>query len=115
MPVLMPSGKLLRLSIDIASGNVAAKCLVGYNAGIQQPRPSRRNTFENIQVLKNLLVQLSDQSSDAVESQTIEIKSWCHDDRQLAEKVAEAAACLANTDGGIVLVGIDDKRNGRDK
>lgn len=62
-----------------------------------------------------LLVQLSDQSSDAVESQKLEIKSWCHDDRQLADKVGEAAAFLANTDGGIVLVGVDDKRIGRDK
>jgi hypothetical protein len=46
---------------------------------------------------------------EVIEHEELEIKGWCGDDRQLAEKVVEAASCLANAHGGIVLVGIDEK------
>ena len=38
-------------------------------------------------------------------------KSWCHDDRQLTEKIADAVSCLANALGGVVLVGIGEEPN----
>ncbi len=56
----------------------------------------------------NILVQLCSQDAALVESEYLEIKGWCKDDRQLAEKVSEAAACIANGRGGWVLVGIDE-------
>lgn len=42
----------------------------------------------------------------------MEVKGWCRDEKQLAEKVSEAAHCLANAEGGTVLVGVDEV-NGR--
>ena len=47
-------------------------------------------------------------TADEVESEQLEIKGWCGDDRELADKVAEACACLANTSGDYVLVGVAD-------
>lgn len=58
-------------------------------------------------IICNLLVQ----TVEDVESPELEIKGWCKDDRELAEKVAEACACIANTLGGLVLVGIADSVN----
>ncbi len=45
---------------------------------------------------------------EEVESDELEIKGWCRDERELADKVAEACACIANTAGGHVLVGVSD-------
>jgi ATP-dependent DNA helicase RecG len=53
-------------------------------------------------------VQLCHQSADALENEALEIKGWCNDERQLTEKVADAASCLANAQGGVVLVGVED-------
>jgi predicted HTH transcriptional regulator len=58
--------------------------------------------------VRNIIVQLCTQDAGIVESEYLEIKGWCHDERQLAEKVSEAAACIANASGGWVLVGIDE-------
>ncbi len=48
-----------------------------------------------------------------LESQTLEFKSWCKDDRELSQQIAEAAVCLANSEGGFVIVGVDDRKVGR--
>jgi ATP-dependent DNA helicase RecG len=58
--------------------------------------------------IRNILVQLAVQSADVVESETLEIKGWCASSQELAEKVSEAVACLANAQGGLVLAGIAD-------
>ena len=58
--------------------------------------------------VRNIVVQLCTQDAGIVESEYLEIKGWCHDERQLAEKVSEAAACIANANGGWVLVGVDE-------
>jgi predicted HTH transcriptional regulator len=47
------------------------------------------------------------QPPDAIESEELEIKGWCRDEKELAEKVTEAALCLANAKGGYVLVGLE--------
>ncbi len=71
------------------------------------------HTF-NEQAIKNILVQLCSQPASVVESEELEVKSWCQDEKQLAEKIGEAAACLANASGGILILGVaDDDRKGR--
>jgi hypothetical protein len=62
----------------------------------------------NEQSIRNILVQLCTQPTSVVESEELEVKSWCQDKKQLAEKAGEAAACLANASGGILLLGIAD-------
>src|SRR5229473_7038990 len=66
------------------------------------------------QAIRNILVQLCSLPANVVESESLEVKSWCKDERQLAEKIGEAAACLANASGGILILGVaDDDRKGR--
>lgn len=60
------------------------------------------------QEIRNILVQLAVQTTDAIESESLEIKGWCKNIKELIEKVSESAACLANSKGGLVLVGIED-------
>ena len=57
---------------------------------------------------RDLFAQLCVQAADALENEQLEIKGWCNDERQLAEKVSDAAVCLANANGGVVLVGIGE-------
>lgn len=68
-------------------------------------------TFDDDQFFRNLFVQLCSQPADALESEFLEIKGWCNDERQLTEKLADAASCLANAEGGVVLVGIGEGSN----
>lgn len=62
--------------------------------------------------LRPLVVQLLTQPADALESERLEVKSWCKTAKELQDEVVEAASCLANKLGGLVLVGADDKRPG---
>ena len=50
-----------------------------------------------------------------MESDTLEIKGWCKDEKELALKASEAAACLANALGGTVLIGISECDEGTRK
>jgi predicted HTH transcriptional regulator len=52
-------------------------------------------------------------SAATLESQQLEFKSWCKDDRELSHEVADAALCLASTDGGLLILGVDDKAIGK--
>lgn len=61
-----------------------------------------------ISSVRGVLVQLSAQEVEVVESETLEIKGWCSNAKELADKASEAAACIANAHGGLVLLGIDD-------
>ena len=56
--------------------------------------------------LRSILVQLSVQPADVVENEKLEVKGWCKDEKQLAEKVVDAASCFANAGGGIIIVGV---------
>ena len=68
----------------------------------------------NEQAIRNILVQLCSQATSVVESEELEVKGWCQDEKQLAEKIGEASACLANASGGILILGVsDDDRKGR--
>jgi ATP-dependent DNA helicase RecG len=63
---------------------------------------------ENEATLRNIFVQLCSQPASVIESEILEIKSWCTGEKQLAEKASDSSACLANARGGIVLLGIED-------
>jgi ATP-dependent DNA helicase RecG len=67
------------------------------------------------QVIRGILLQLCSQPATVVESEELEIKSWCSDEKQLADKTGEAAACLANACGGILLIGVADDDKKADK
>jgi ATP-dependent DNA helicase RecG len=44
------------------------------------------------------------------ESGILEVKGWCASKNQLWKEATDAAVCLANGEGGIVLVGLDPER-----
>jgi ATP-dependent DNA helicase RecG len=50
-----------------------------------------------------------------LESEVLEIKGWCKDERQLTEKISDVAVCLANAHGGILVIGIEDGDIGKSK
>ncbi len=52
------------------------------------------------------------QASD-LEGQTLEFKSWGKDEKDLSRHLAEATVCLANAEGGLVIVGVHDNKVGR--
>lgn len=58
--------------------------------------------------VKKLIARLVSDTPDEVETELVEIKSWCHDKNEFAEKAAEAAMCLANTRGGTVILGVKE-------
>lgn len=66
------------------------------------------------QAIRNILIQLCWQSTEVVESESTEIKGWCRDERELADKIVDASHCLANANGGLLFVGIENS-NGRAK
>ena len=84
----------------------------GYN-GCQPCQPLRTaytrrlRTFDDT-YFRNVFIQLCQQPADALESDSLEIKGWCNNERELTEKVADATSCLANAQGGVLLVGIED-------
>ena len=69
--------------------------------------------FIQVQTLRGILIQLCAQAPETVECETLEVKGWCYDEKDLAEKVSEVAACLANAAGGILLVGISEDQDCR--
>jgi ATP-dependent DNA helicase RecG len=70
---------------------------------------------EDERTLRNIFLQLCVQSASVLESETLEFKSWCCNEKQLAEKASDSAACLANAHGGLLVLGIDDKNQGSQK
>jgi ATP-dependent DNA helicase RecG len=63
--------------------------------------------------LQSTLDELVLRPAGEVECETLEIKSWCKDERKLAEELTEAVVCLANAQGGYVMLGLDDRERGR--
>jgi ATP-dependent DNA helicase RecG len=74
------------------------------------PTQVKEATFDDAPV-RSIISDLMVRATDDVESEQLEIKGWCNNERELADKVAEACACLANTSGGFVLVGVADGAN----
>ncbi len=58
----------------------------------------------------DLVEQLRRTPPCGVERRIFEVKGWCYDEKDLWKETTDAAVCLANTDGGIILVGLDDKQ-----
>jgi ATP-dependent DNA helicase RecG len=65
--------------------------------------------------LRDTLTQLCIQSPEVLETIDLEIKGWCNDEKELAEKVSEASACIANAKGGVVLVGVGNSQSCRNR
>lgn len=65
--------------------------------------------------LLNQIARLDRHSADAIESDTLEIKGKPQSHKELKRWLTEAAVCLANQRGGCLLVGIADRKRGRDK
>jgi ATP-dependent DNA helicase RecG len=59
-----------------------------------------------------VLDELKRRPATELETQTREFKGWCKDPKELSDKIIEAAVCLANTDGGLIFVGVDDQKRG---
>jgi ATP-dependent DNA helicase RecG len=97
-------GSLTFISIPVLIHSFTSKALTMNDQRIEQERQ-----------LRGIFTQLRTQPSSVVESETIEIKSWCRDGKQLAEKASESSACLANSHGGVVLLGIEDDDRGHGK
>lgn len=76
--------------------------------------PEREGNFD-ANIIRSLLTNLCFQSTESLESDNLEIKSWCRDEKELAEKVSDVAACLANATGGLLLVGVSDESGGGQK
>jgi ATP-dependent DNA helicase RecG len=62
--------------------------------------------------VESILDQLMVTPAGELESQQLEFKSWCKDDRDLSREISDAAVCLASTEGGLLIVGVDDKAVG---
>src|SRR5229473_2619949 len=83
-------------------------------APIRFPGQDKEPPFD-VAAIRKIVSDLLIYTADEVESEQLEIKSWCSDERELADKVSEACACLANTSGGLVLAGVADGANVRRK
>jgi hypothetical protein len=83
-------------------------------APIRFPGKEKELPFD-VAAIRRIISDLLVHTADEVESEQIEIKGWCNNDRELADKVAEACACLANTSGGFVIVGVADGVNAGSK
>jgi len=46
-------------------------------------------------LIENLLAKVGDCPAGNLETQTLEFKGWCRDEKELSQKVSEAAVCLA--------------------
>jgi ATP-dependent DNA helicase RecG len=60
-------------------------------------------------MFQNIFVQLLAQPVEVVETDELEIKGWCKNEKEFTEKIVESACCIANARGGVVLGGIDGK------
>jgi hypothetical protein len=58
--------------------------------------------------VRGVITQLAVQPADRVESEIIEVKGWCKNAKEFYEKFGEAAACLANAHGGLLILGVEE-------
>ena len=76
-------------------------------APIRFPGRDKETPFDAA-VVQQIILNLLTQKADDVESEQIEIKSWCKNQQELSGKLAEPSACLSNTSGRYVLVGVEE-------
>src|SRR5271165_4390108 len=62
--------------------------------------------------VQSIIRDLSAHPAGELECQTLEFKSWCRNEKDLSYAAAEAAVCLANADGGLLLLAGCGKRAG---
>jgi ATP-dependent DNA helicase RecG len=62
--------------------------------------------------VETILDQLMLTPAGELESERLEFKSWCNDERDLSREIGDAAVCLASTEGGLLVLGVDDKAVG---
>jgi hypothetical protein len=68
------------------------------------------STKEVHKYIEGFLERLISAAPIDLEDQHLEVKSWCGTEKQLSGEVAEASVCLSNADGGIIVVGVLDKK-----
>lgn len=76
-------------------------------------RAPEKETHFDVMPVRKFIADLLVKPTNEVESEELEIKGWCRDERELAEKVSEACSCIANTTGGFVLVGPSEDKSQR--
>lgn len=62
--------------------------------------------------VEEILSRLKDDFAGKLESKVLEFKSWCKNLKDPSYEIAEAAVCLSNAEGGLVIIGVDDKKAG---
>jgi len=65
---------------------------------------------DDISLLTDFVERLRVSPPCRVEKGNFEVKSWCNSERELWKVAADAAVCLTNSEGGILLVGPEDKQ-----
>jgi predicted HTH transcriptional regulator len=74
----------------------------------------REPSFD-VAAVRKIISDLLIHRVDDVESDQVEVKGWCDNEKELAEKISEACSCLANTSGGWVVVGASEGRGAQRK
>jgi ATP-dependent DNA helicase RecG len=66
--------------------------------------------YELLGRLPDFIDRLRTTAPNGLEKGIFEFRGWCGSKRQLWMEATEVAVCLANADGGIVLIGLDEDR-----
>lgn len=69
-----------------------------------------RPNADDISSLSGFVEKLRKSPPCRVEKGNFEVKSWCNSERELWKEATEAVVCLTNSEGGILLVGPEDKQ-----
>ena len=66
--------------------------------------------YELLARLPGFVEQLRTTPPSRLERGIFEVMGWCDSERELWNEATDAAVCLANAEGGIVLIGLDNDR-----
>jgi len=66
--------------------------------------------YELLGRLPDFVKQLQSAPPDQVERGIFEVRGWCESRRELWKEATDTAVCMANADGGIVMIGLDHRR-----
>jgi hypothetical protein len=83
---------------------------VNYGSLRAQVEGNRTVVTQPTSAFRYIFVQLLAQPVEVVEGDELEIKGWCDNEKDFADKLVESACCIANATGGIVLGGVGGKR-----
>lgn len=59
--------------------------------------------------IDKIIRSLATRPASDLETQQLEFKGWCRNEKDLSKEISEAAVCLANSEGGLLVLGVDDK------